>query len=104
MITQTIDDLVPGATKYHLAVENKDFKFIENSTPESLEIVDRDGESPLHYAAVNDDIEMCKLLLKINPKLKNIKCIENKTALDWALEYHLEYNTHYTLIMYLLDN
>ena len=104
MITQTIDDLVPGATKYHLAVENKDFKFIENSKPEFLEIVDRDGESPLHYAAVNDDIEMCKLLLKINPKLKNIKCIENKTALDWALEYHLEYNTHYTLIMYLLDN
>lgn len=104
MITQTLDDLVPGATKYHLAVENKDFKFIENSKPEFLEIVDRDGESPLHYAAVNDDIEMCKLLLKINPKLKNIKCIENKTALDWALEYHLEYNTHYTLIMYLLDN
>lgn len=104
MITQTLDDLVPGETKYHLAVENKDFKFIENSKPEFLEIVDRDGESPLHYAAVNDDIEMCKLLLKINPKLKNIKCIENKTALDWALEYHLEYNTHYTLIMYLLDN
>jgi len=101
MIKQTLEDLVPSATKYHLAVENRDLKFIENSIPESLEIVDRDGETPLHYAAVNDDIEMCKLLLKINPKLKNIKCIEGKTALDWAFEYYLEYNTHYNLIMFL---
>ena len=100
MITQTLGQRYKQ-TNYHVAVQNRDLKFIENSIPESLEIVDRDGETPLHYAAVNDDIEMCKLLLKINPKLKNIKCIEGKTALDLAFEYYLEYNTHYNLIMFL---
>jgi ankyrin repeat protein len=94
-------DLVPGATIVHLAVENRDIEKINNASKDLLIRCDRDGESPLHYAAVNDDLEMCKLLLSKNPDLLNIKCIEGKTALDWAKEYYAEYNSHSDIINFL---
>ena len=98
----SINDLVEGATKYHLAVENRDLELLKTASKKDLEILDRDGESVFHYAAVNDDLEICKLLLKLNPSLKEIKCIEGKTALDWAKEYYNEYNSHLDIITYLI--
>ena len=88
------NDLPEGATIYHLAVENRNHNQLKKASNINLEKLDRDGESVLHYAAVNNDIETCKLLLELNPNLKDIKCIEGKTALDWAKEYQSEYNSH----------
>jgi hypothetical protein len=90
----TIDDLCEGATIYHLAVENNDHALIKKASKTELETIDKDGESVLHYAAVNNDLETCKLLLKLNPSLKDIKCFEGKTALEWAKLYNDEYKTH----------
>ena len=90
----TLNDLCEGATIYHLAVETRDHEQLKKASNIDLETLDRDGESVLHYAAVNNDIETCKLLLELNPNLKDIKCIESKTALDWAKEYQSEYNSH----------
>ena len=90
----TLNDLSEGATIYHIAVENRDHEQLKKASKSELETLDRDGESVLHYAAVNNDIETCKLLLELNPNLKDIKCIENKTALDWTKEYKSEYNSH----------
>ena len=89
-----LNDLPEGSTIYHLAVENRDHEQLKKASKSNLEMLDRDGESVLHYAAVNNDIETCKLLLELNPNLKDIKCIEGKTALDWAKEYQSEYNSH----------
>ena len=89
-----LNDLSEGATIYHLAVENRDHEQLKKASKTELEKLDRDGESVLHYAAINDDIETCKLLLELNPNLKDIKCIEGKTALDWTKEYQSEYNSH----------
>ena len=65
-------DLVPGATIVHLAVENRDIEKINNASKDLLIRCDRDGESPLHYAAVNDDLEdgerMILLANDIGPK------------------------------------
>ena len=93
--------LVPGATIVHLAVENRDLQTINNAFNDLLIKCDRDGESPLHYAAINDDLELCKLLLTKNPALLNIKCVEGKTALDWTKEYYSEYNSHSDIINFL---
>ena len=93
-ILNTMKDLSEGATIYHLSVENRDHEHLKKASKINLETLDRDGESVLHYAAVNNDIETCKLLLELNPNLKDIKCIEGKTALDWAKEYQSEYNSH----------
>jgi len=93
--------LVPGATIVHIAVENRDLDTIKNASNDLLIRCDRDGETPLHYASVNDDLEICKLLLSKNPALLNIKCIEGKTALDWAKEYNAEYNSHTEIINFL---
>jgi len=89
-----LNDLSEGATIYHLAVENRDHEQLKKASKTELEKLDRDGESVLHYAAINDDNETCKLLLELNPDLRNIKCIEGKTALDWTKEYQSEYNSH----------
>ena len=97
----SINDLAEGATKYHLAVENRDLELLKKASKKDLEILDRDGESVFHYAAVNDDLETCKLLLELNPNLINIKCIEDKTALDWAKEYQNEYNSHHIVCNFL---
>jgi ankyrin repeat protein len=97
----TLNDLVEDATIYHLAVENRDHELLKKASKTELEILDRDKESVLHWAAVNDDLETCKLLLELNPDLKNIKCIEGKTALDWMKEYKSEYNSHQEICDFL---
>ena len=97
----TLNDLVEGATIYHLAVENRNHALLKKASKTELEILDRDKESVLHWAAVNDDLETCKLLLELNPNLINIKCIEDKTALDWAKEYQNEYNSHHIVCNFL---
>ena len=96
-----LNDLSEGVTIYHLAVENRDHEQLKEASKTELEKLDRDGESVLHYAAINDDIETCKLLLELNPDLKNIKCIEGKTALDWMKEYKSEYNSHQEICDFL---
>ena len=54
----------------------------EEADPEITTIY---GSLPLHYAAANDSIEICKLLLahKARFDMKAVDCIE-KTALDYA--------------------
>ena len=88
----TLDKLVPGATHAHIAVEKRDTKAITSIDPAILLTKDRDGETPLHYAATNNDIEICKILINMNPSIVHIKDIDGKTAYDWALAYNSEYN------------
>lgn len=91
----TITDLVSGATAAHLAVENRDTVAMRLIDPAILSKQDRDGETPLHYAATNGDLEMCKLLINMNPDIVHIKDMDNMTAYDWAISYNSEYNgTH----------
>ena len=97
-----ISDLVPGSTLAHLAVENRDISALRLMDPAILSKQDRDGETALHYAATNGNLEMCKIIIGLNPKIANITDIENKTALDWALAYNSEYNgTHQEVCDYL---
>ena len=96
-----LDDLVLGATIVHLAVETRDLETIKNASKDLLSKSDKDGETPLHYATTNDDLEICKLLLSKNPELLNIKCVDGKTALDLAIDYYLEYNSHLEIITFL---
>jgi ankyrin repeat protein len=98
---RNMSDLVSGATIVHLAVENRDLETIKNAPKDLLIKCDRDKESPLHYAAVNNDLETCKLLLSKSPELLNLKCEEGKTALEWAKAYHAEYKTHLDIINFL---
>ena len=100
-IIKNMSDLVPKATIVHLAVENRDLETIKNASKHLINKLDRDGESPLHYAAVNDDLEICKLLITKAPQLENMRCIEGKTALDWAIEYNEEYNSHVDVCAFL---
>ena len=100
-IRHNIDDLVEGATIHHLAVENRDIDVLMMAKENDLLTVDRDKETPLHYATVNDDLEICKLLITKAPQLKNMRCIEGKTALDWAIEYNEEYNSHVDVCAFL---
>jgi ankyrin repeat protein len=100
---KTMLDLVPEATVAHLAVENCDTKALCALTSESLLTQDRDGETALHYAATNGNLEMCKLLINMNTDIVHIKDIDNKTAYDWAVAYNIEYNgTHQEVCDYLM--
>ena len=90
----TLDCLVYGATEVHLAVENRDIESIYTFQSTKLLEKDRDGETPLHYAALNDDLDICKILINRNPDIIHIKDIENKTAYDWVREYNDEYGSH----------
>ena len=87
--------LVEGATMAHVAVEKGDVQTVKRMSPTLLVETDRDGETPLHYAATNANLEMCKILVNMNPEIVHIKDMDNKTACDWALAYNIEYNgTH----------
>jgi ankyrin repeat protein len=88
----SINELAEGATKAHLAVENNDISVIQLIEPSSILVQDNDGETPLHYAATNGNVEICKILVEKNPKILTIKDVDNKTAYDWALAYNAEYN------------
>jgi ankyrin repeat protein len=93
--TYTMSDLVEGATRAHLAVENGDIDAITSLPPSELLATDRDGETALHYAATNGNLKICELLINMNPDIVHIKDIDNKTAYDWAVSYNIEYNgTH----------
>ena len=99
-----ISDLVPGSTLAHLAVENRDTAAMRLMDPAILSKQDRDGETALHYAATNGNLEMCKIIIGLNPGIVNITDIENKTALDWALSYNTEYSgTHQEVCDYLMN-
>jgi ankyrin repeat protein len=90
----TIDDLVEGSTLSHLYVQNRNIEKLKILSLEFLLSQDNDGETALHYAATNDDIEICKLLIQKCPQLVNIKDVDSKTAYDWAKSYNEEYNSH----------
>ena len=38
---------------------------------------DQDGETALHYAAMNNELEICKILINRNPNIIGIKDIDN---------------------------
>lgn len=100
-IEKDMSDLVEGASLSHLYVENRNIEGLYTLKKEELLNVDRDGESALHYAAVNDDVELCKILIIKNKDIVNIKDIENKTAYDWAMSYNEEYNSHTSVCEFL---
>ena len=100
----TINDLVPGSTLAHLAVENSDTDAMCLMDPAILSKQDRDGETALHYAATNGDLEMCKIIIDLNPEIANITDSENKTAYDWVLSYNEEYNGTYQEVCDYLMN
>ena len=91
-----IDELIPGATSAHYAVETRDTDALRSIEPMTLLSQDRDGETPLHYAATNGDLEICQLLVNMNPDIVHIKDVDNKTAYDWAVSYNEEYNGSHT--------
>ena len=97
-----LNDLTEGATLAHLAVENEDIDTITSLNPSELLATDRDGETPLHYAATNGNLEICKILINMNPDIVHIKDIDKKTAYDWAMAYNIEYNgTHQEVCNFL---
>ena len=100
-IEKEMNDLVEGASLSHLYVENRNIEGLYTLKKEELLNVDRDGETALHYAAVNDDVELCKILINKNKDIVNIKDIEKKTAYDWAMSYNEEYNSHSSVCEFL---
>ena len=100
-IEKDMRDLVEGASLSHLYVENRNIEGLCTLKKEELLNVDRDGETALHYAAVNDDVELCKILINKNKDIINIKDIENKTAYDWVMSYNEEYNSHTSVCEFL---
>lgn len=82
----TLEDLVENATDAHVAVENKDIYTLQHYPQDELLQQDIDGETPLHYAVSNNDLEICELLVSRNRKIIDIKDINGKTAFDYANE------------------
>ena len=68
IMTQLID-LIEGATWPHLAVENKDYETLISARGIDFNCIDCEGETPLHYAASNNDVEICKILISKSPDL-----------------------------------
>ena len=97
----TNDSLVTGATLSHLHVLNRKINEINKLSLDILLSKDIDGETALHYAATNDDLEICKILIERCPDLVNIKDNDSMTAYDWAKSYNEEYNSHIDVCSYL---
>lgn len=100
-IEKDMNDLVEGASLSHLYVENRNIEGLYTLKKEELLKVDSDGETALHYAVVNDDVELCKILINQNIQIVNIKNVDNKTAYDWAMSYNEEYNSHCSVCEFL---
>ena len=96
----TIDHLVNGATISHLHVQNRNINEIKKLPICSLLSKDVDGETALHYAATNNDLEICKVLIEKCPQLVNIRDNDSLTAFDWAKLYNEEYNSHIEVCTY----
>ena len=99
---RTMEDLVEGATLYHLAVENGDFDTLKNASNHDLMKKDCDGETVLHYAVCNNDVEMTDFLVNKYPELLNSRCNDNKTAFTLAKEYKEEYETYIKIYNHIL--
>jgi len=100
-IEKDLNDLMEGATLSHLYVENRNIEGLYTLKKEELLNIDIDGETALHYAVFNDDVEICKILINKNKDIVNIKDIDNKTAYDWAMSYNEEYNSHTSVCEFL---
>lgn len=100
-VTMLLEDLNEDATDVHLAVVNRDIEAIRSFEKHRLLDQDQDGETALHYATINNEIELCKILINRNPNIIHIKDIDNMTAYDWACEYNNEYNSHQSVCDFL---
>jgi ankyrin repeat protein len=76
--------LLSSATECHTAVEEDNSCFLLAATNNDLLVSDEDGETPLHYAATNNNIKICELLVSKCEFLLDIRDKDGKTALDWA--------------------
>lgn len=52
----------------------------------NLEHQDKFGDTVLHFAARDGQLEVCDFLMKKNKKLARIKNQEGKTALSYAID------------------
>ena len=100
-VTMLLEDLTEDATDVHLAVVNRNIEAIYTFETHRLLEQDQDGETALHYAAINNELEICKILINRNPNIIDIKDIDNMTAYDWACEYNNEYNSHIEICDFL---
>ena len=84
--TITLNSLVDDASIVHLAVENRNINQLNKFELTLLEQQDTAGETPLHYAVTNNDIEICRLLLDRNQDLLYIKCKNGYTPYTMLLK------------------
>ena len=98
----SLSDLVDDATLIHLAIDNRDFNEIQSASPEELLCVDCDLETPLHYAVTNNDVDFCKILVKKQPRLLDMKCRDGNTPFELAVSYKEEYKTHLETYNYFI--
>jgi ankyrin repeat protein len=97
----TFEDMLEGATLSHLYVQNRNVNEINKLSKNVILSKDIEGETALHYAATNNDVEICKILIGKCPELLYIKDIDSKTAYDWAKIYNDEYNNNLEVCLYL---
>lgn len=82
-----------GRTVMHVAAEQgcaKQVNIIRSVRPTSVQDFDKQGRTPLHWAAVCDNPDVIKALLaaEANP---NIKDVNNRTPMEYAVEKQLNY-------------
>ena len=87
MIQNFVDNLINGATKAHKAVEEGENNKLSILSKAELMQTDEDGETPLHYAATNGNLEICKILINKCPEILFIRDNDGGTAYDYAVKY-----------------